>query len=185
MITIITGNSGTGKTLAALNFAQGADTLFFIGDENEATLRRKAADLGLDLSKTVFESDSALGNLSSISSCIKQHLSTRSVTRVVIEDVQAILDLGFGQSQQLRDLADKYNLHVLLTNLTRRASWKIEAVMQRVDGPPTSLRDITDNHIHLDTPFDTRPTGVLVKSLPLLPHPVPEELFGIKLRQES
>lgn len=181
MITIITGSAGTGKTFAAMNFAKEADTLFILGDESEAILRRRAAHLGWDLSKIKFESGEDLNTLTKLEDLFEHQLS---VKQVVIENTQTFQDLGFGQSQRLRDLAVKYNLHVLLTNLTRRTSREIEAALQRVDGPPTSLRYTADNHIHLDSPFDACPTGVMVKSLTFLPHQVPEELFGVKLRQE-
>ena len=175
-ITVITGCAGTGKTTVALNFAQEPGTVFLAGDEDEVVLRQKAARLGLDVSNTTFI-DNTSNN--------KSEVLILNAKRVVVEDFSRLVGPASLWSRKFMDLAVRRNAHILVTVHTRRPASEVtnlaDAVKREI---PMALSYSATNVIHLDSPFDTRPTGVLVKTRTLLSHQVPDELFGVKLRTE-
>jgi hypothetical protein len=189
-LTVITGCSGTGKTQAALHFAQEPGSVFFAGDEDETVLRRKAASLGLDVANTTFihnTSKDISNEMLEVLVLVKRCLTVPTVKRVVIDDFNRLTGLAASLwASGLQQLAADSEAHILVTLQTRRPASKAPNLAGATKREtPLALSHSATNVIHLDSPFDTRPTGVLVKSGTLLLHQVPDELFGVKLRTES
>ena len=183
--TVITGCAGTGKTQAALHFAQEPGSVFFAGDEDETVLRRKAAGLGLDVANTTFINNTS-NDMSEVLGQIERFLLVPTVKRVVIDDFNRLTGLPASIcARGLQQLVANSEAHILVTLHTRRPASKAPNLAEATKREtPLALFYIATDVVHLDSPFDTRPTGVMVKTRTLLLHQVPDELFGIKLRTE-
>lgn len=175
MITLITGCSGTGKTLAALNFAQEPETLFCAGEESPHVLQAMAFNHRLDVSKTRFLLRPPMLDLHAILATIELEQKSTSFTRLVIDDAQDVR-MDVRQTSFLLDLANKYGLHILVTWHTRRVS------KDREKTPPKDLLlHSASCHIHLDPEFDIRPRGILEKGRTPTPRHKLKEMFGVEL----
>lgn len=178
MLILITGPTGSGKTLAALDFAQEAWSIFFVGGEGSAEpLQEKAASFLKNVDETIFFSSSDWKDAAEAISALERVTNIDPklrAKRIVVDSLECFGNFPEDWLPRLAQVAAQFDGDILLL-LGTKDFWMMTST--------PSLVGIADYVIHLDSPFEECPRGVLVKQPPN--QPVGDFAFGVRLRNRA